>query len=158
MRAGDILLFKRNTGISKLIAWGTNSPYTHVAICVNADMNLAIEAQGRVRGQDVRKMANYDLFRVKQGYPYDLDDVVSFLVSKLNNKYDYLGVIFLGLLKLFPSKIMANKWQKKNDYFCSELVWEAFAYGGLMIVDKPEGGSVVSPADIARSEVIGKVN
>jgi len=156
MEAGDILLFKRNTGLSRLISWGTHSIYTHCAICVDAEMNLMIEAEGCVRARDVRKSKDYDVFRVKQGYPYDLDDVISFLVDKLGNRYDWAGVIFLGFLKLIHFKKSANKWQKKNDYFCSELVSEAFEYGGLDLVDKVED-SVTSPADIARSEVIGRV-
>ena len=50
---GDILLFKGESGISKLIAWGTNSTYSHVAVCVSPEMNLAIEAltRGGVRAR-----------------------------------------------------------------------------------------------------------
>ena len=158
MKAGDLLLFKASSGISKLIAWGTNSKYSHVAVCVNAEMNLVIEAQGRVRAQDIRKMKDYDVYRVKSGYVYDLNDVVSFLVSKLNNKYDYAGVVYLGVLKLLaklrlPLKDKANAWQRKKDYFCSELAAEAFRVGWLDIVPKV-GDEVTSPADIANSEVM----
>jgi len=153
MRNGDILLFYRSGLMSKIIQWGTKSKYSHVAICVNADMNLAIEAQGRVRAADIRKMTDYDVFRVKEVYNYDLDKVISFLVSKLNNKYDYAGVIFLGIMKLFRLKKLANKWQKDRDYFCSELVYEAFKAGGLQIVDKESAG-VVSPGDISSSPII----
>ncbi len=156
LKAGDILLFRGGGLVSKIIQWGTNSPYSHVALCVNIEMNLTIEAQSRVRANDIRRMKDYDVFRVKQGYVYDLDDVVSFLVSKLNNKYDYAGVIFLGFLKLIRFKRSANKWQKKNDYFCSELISEGFAVGGLDIVPKVKD-DVTSPADIARSEVIERV-
>ena len=47
MKAGDILLFKAEKDwLSKLIAWGTNSKYSHVAVCVSAEMNLTIEAIG----------------------------------------------------------------------------------------------------------------
>jgi hypothetical protein len=57
MQPGDILLFKaeKDWG-SRLIAWGTNSPYAHVAICVSPEMNLAIEAmtRGGVRARDIR--------------------------------------------------------------------------------------------------------
>lgn len=36
MKPGDILLFKAEKDfMSKLIAWGTNSRYSHVAICVS---------------------------------------------------------------------------------------------------------------------------
>ena len=85
----------------------------------------------------------------------------SFLVSKLNNKYDYAGVIYLGVLKLLsklrlPLKGAANAWQKRNDYFCSELAAEAFRDGGLDIVPKV-GDEVTSPQDIVVSEVIEEV-
>ena len=156
MRSGDILLFK-NTGLmSKIIQWGTNSPYSHVAVCVDAEMNLIIEAQGMVRAADIRKMTNYDIFRIKRGHRYNLNTTISFLVSKLNEKYDYAGVIFLGIIKLFRLKKLANKWQKDRDYFCSELVYAAFKAGGLEIVDKESAG-IVSPADIANSTIIEKV-
>ncbi len=44
MHDGDILLFKNPRGLSRLIAWGTGSPYSHVAVCVSKKMSLAIEA------------------------------------------------------------------------------------------------------------------
>jgi len=156
MKSGDILLFRNKTLMSKIIQWGTNSKYSHVAVCVDADMFLAIEAQGSVRAADIRAMANYDIFRIKKGYNYSLNKSISFLVSKLNEKYDYAGVIFLGIMKLFRLKKMANKWQKDRDLFCSELVYLAYEAGGLEIVDKESAG-VVSPADIANSTIIEKV-
>ena len=153
MQSGDILLFKGSGLMSKIIQLGTSSKYSHVAVCVDADMFLAIEAQGSVRAADIRAMANYDIFRIKKGYNYSLNKSISFLVSKLNEKYDYAGVIFLGIIKLFRLKKLANKWQKDRDYFCSELVYEAFKAGGLEIVNKESSG-VVSPADIANSETV----
>ena len=61
--------------------------------------------------------------------------------------YDYLGVLFLGLLKVMaklylPLKITANKWQKERDYFCSELCFEAFYRGGGLdiVPDIPKAG------------------
>ena len=156
MKSGDILLFRNKTLMSKIIQWGTNSKYSHVAVCANAEMNLLIEAQGSVRAADIRTMNNYDIFRIKAGHRYNLNKVVSFLVSKLNEKYDYAGVIFLGIMKLFRLKKMANKWQKDRDLFCSELVYLAYEAGGLEIVDKESAG-VVSPADIANSTIIEKV-
>ena len=163
MNSGDILLFKGERGISRLIAWATNSKYSHVAICVSAEMRLAIEAQtrGGVRAIDMRRIdGNYDVYRVKEGNNYDLIGAMSYLVSKLNSRYDYFGVFFLGLLKLLakiypPLKIKANKWQKDRDYFCSELCFEAFyTGGGLDIVPDIAEADVTSPGDISKSRVI----
>ena len=163
MKPGDILLFKAEDGISKIIAWGTGSKYSHVAICVSPEMNLAIEAmtRGGVRARDIRKITSeYDIYRVKEGQSYDLGRTISYLVNKLNLKYDYFGVIFLGILKLLakigiPLKKTANKWQKEKDYFCSELCYEAFHNGGgLDIVPNVPEADITSPADISRSNVI----
>lgn len=157
MKAGDILLFHRGGFLSKIIQYGTGSIYSHVAVCVNAEMHLVIEAQGCVRANDTRKLKDYDVFRVKAEYPYDLNEVISFLVSKLNNKYDYLGVLYLGILKVFHLKRKANKWQKDRDYFCSELGYEAFMAGGLDIVPQVDDAGITSPGDIAGSEIITKI-
>ena len=156
MQSGDILLFYRGGLMSKIIQWGTKSKYSHTALCVNAEMNLLIEAQGCVRAADIRTMTDYDIFRVKEGHAYDLEKVVSFLVSKLNSRYDYRGVIFLGIMKLFRLKKMANKWQRKKDWFCSELVVSAFREGGLDIISKKAENA--SPKDIAVSKIVFKVS
>jgi hypothetical protein len=167
MQPGDILLFKaeKDWG-SRLIAWGTNSPYAHVAVCVSPEMNLAIEAmtRGGVRARDIRQIKQpYDIYRVKPLNLYNLNETISYLVSKLNSNYDVLGVIFLGILKLlsklyFPVKPIANKWQKDRDYFCSELCYEAFAIGGgLDIVPDVPYADTTSPGDIAKSRLIEPV-
>lgn len=165
MKPGDILLFKGESGISKLIQWGTGSKYSHVAICVSPEMNLAIEAitRGGVRARDIRKIKmNYDIYRIKEDAPYDMNIVISYLVSKLNFRYDYLGVAFLGLIKILakigkPLKKVANKWQRERDYFCSELCYEAFYKGGLDIVPEIPEADITSPGDIAQSAILEQV-
>ena len=167
MKAGDVLLFKAERNFfSKIIAWGTNSKYSHVAVCVSPEMNLAIESitRGGVRARDIRKIPqDYDIYRIKDSHAYDLNGAISFLVSKLNSRYDYLGVIWLGILKLLallrlPLRNTANKWQKQRDYFCSELCYEAFDFGGGIdiVPDVPEA-DITSPGDIARSVVLALV-
>ena len=166
MQVGDILLFKAEKDLmSKMIAWGTNSPYSHVAVCVSSEMNLTIEAltRGGVKARDIRRInQEYDVYRVKGQHSYDVNKALSYLVGALNTRYDYLGVIFLGILKLLakigiPLKEAANKWQKDRDYFCSELCYEAFNCAGLDIVPEVPEADITSPGDIAKSSVIGKV-
>lgn len=159
MKAGDILLFTASSGIGKIISWGTNSKYSHIAICVSPKMNLLIEAQAGwgVHALDTRQVKRpYDVFRVKEEFSYDLEKVISFLVANLNRKYDWGGVIYLGLLKVLHLKRKANKFQKDKDYFCSELVYLAFKAGGLILLEEKAG--IASPGDIAKSEKIEKVN
>lgn len=163
MKAGDILLFEGEGFVSWLIKWGTGSKYSHVAVCISPKMNLAIEAIscGGVRARDIRHIKEkYDVYRIKESYAYNLNSVISYLTNMLNKRYDYFGVVFLGILKLLskiglPLKKAANKWQKDRDYFCSELCYEAFNQGGgLDIVPQIEEADITSPGDIAKSPVI----
>lgn len=159
IKAGDILLFKRGGLIPKLIQWGTNSKYSHVAVCINPAQNLIVEAQGRVRAADLRAMKDFDVYRIKPNYAYDLDETISFLVSKLNEGYDYFGVAYLGILKLLnriglPTKNAANAWQREHDYFCSEYAWSGYAAGGLDITPQIGQADIVSPGDIGKSKIV----
>jgi len=163
MKAGDILLFKGEDGISQLVQWGTGSKYSHVAVCVSPEMNLAIESisGGGVRARDIRLIKEgYDVYRVKSQFNYDHHMTISYLISKLNKKYDYFGVTFLGILKVlskigFPLKSTANKWQIDRDYFCSELCYEAFYLGGgIDIVPDVSEADITSPGDISESTVL----
>lgn len=167
MKSGDILLFKaENDLISRMIAWGTDSKYSHVAVCVSPELDLAIEAitRGGVRARSVSGISSsYDVYRVKKEYDYDLGMCLAYLVKQLNNGYDYKGVLWLGILKLaskFKKNISetANRWQKERDYFCSELCYEAFDFGGLDIVPDVPLSAVTSPGDIARSRLLHIVN
>ncbi|MGB3081694.1 MAG: hypothetical protein WBB86_01735, partial [Candidatus Omnitrophota bacterium] len=117
-----------------------------------------------VRARDIRKIGSeYDVFRVKGEYGFDLDKTISCLVDKLNSRYDLLGVIFLGIIKLLakiglPLKDTANKWQIDRDYFCSELVFEAFFHGGgFNIVPEVLEADITSPGDISKSSVVETV-
>ncbi len=167
MKAGDILLFKaeKKFSVSWLIAWGTNSVYSHVAVCVAPELDIAIEAmtKGGVRARAISEIpAVYDVYRIREGSRYDLGKVIAFLVKQLNNPYDLRGVLYLGYLKLRAKiqksfKAKANVWQKDEDYFCSELCYAAFAFGGLDIVPEVPGSDTTSPGDISRSSVVGKI-
>ncbi|MCK4463098.1 MAG: hypothetical protein KAU58_02170, partial [Candidatus Omnitrophica bacterium] len=114
-----------------------------------------------VRARNIEKIKEeYDVYRIKSEFSYNLNNVISYLVNKLNTRYDYFGVFFLGILKILskiglPLKNKANTWQKDRDYFCSELCYEAFHKGGgLDIVPDVEEADITSPGDIAKSNVL----
>jgi len=166
--AGDILLFKGNSLLSKLIKMSTKSEYSHVAIVLDPKNNVGIEAILKgVRAFDLRKLDinDVDIFRIKEELLLKVcfDKTTSFLVDKLGSKYDKLGVIWLGCLKLFSFCIGGvlkphNKFQKSKDYFCSELTYLAFAEGDIDIVPEVESSDITSPGDISRSSVIIKLD
>ncbi len=154
IKAGDILLhYGGKSWINRLVCFGTYSKFHHCSVCISDKSDIVIEAAaGFVRAQAVKNIkTSYSVYHAKKQYPYDLNKVIDFLILKLNARYDYCGVIWLGILKLLHLKQKANAFQKKKDYFCSELVYEAFKAGGLDIVPDVPSAGVTSPADIASS-------
>jgi len=171
---GDILLCKSEGLIPALIKWGTGSIYSHVAVVASAKLGLIIEAvpEGGVRAISIENYKTpYDLYRVKDPASYDLTEVVAYLIRMLARKFDFLSTIKLGwkfflrrlglvqlaVLKIANQKEAADSLQKDQDYFCSELCYEAFKAGGLDIAPQIGNAETVSPGDIARSPLIEKV-
>lgn len=164
----DILLYKGTQWMSRLVRWGTKSPYSHVAVVGEPRIFLAIESntghQAGVRAIDLRKLPDgeIDVFRIPPQFTYDPNKVISFLVAHLGARFDYLGVAWLGFLKaagiLSGLKYQPyNRFQKEKDYFCSELCYEAFMAGGIDIVPGVGEADITSPADIAASERLVRV-
>lgn len=169
LKAYDILLYKGTGFTSRLIQWGSESAYSHVAVVVDPEISLAIESnvghQDGVRALDLRKLkeGEVDAFRIKTEFPFDGKRVTSFLVGCLGARYDYLGVTGLAFLKVAGFLTLKgfrgyDRFQIAKDYFCSELVYEAFSEGGLDIVPQIEFDKTTSPGDIARSPLLEKVS
>lgn len=157
------MLYRGAGFTSRLIEWNTGSPYSHVAVVVEPKIYLGIESntghQSGVRAFDLRKLDQHvvDVFRVESAFTFASDQVISFLVEHLGTKYDYGGVLWLGILKLLHLKAKSNHFQKENDYFCSELCYQAFREGGLDIVPEVNEADITSPADIANSSILERV-
>jgi len=167
IRRGDILLFKKGDDLfSNIISWMTNSLYCHVAICISGEMNLGIEASlSGVRSIDIKRIkTGYDVYRIREDIAYDVNETIAYLLNKLHKKYDIMGLLFLGIIKLlvkigFPLKNYSNKWQREKDYFCSELCYQAFLEGGgIDIVPHVDGASITSPQDIVESNMLKLIN
>jgi len=172
---GDILLCKGDDLIARLIRWGTRSQYSHVAIVASANLGLIIEAipTGGVRAISVENYnGKYDIYRVKPEYTFKSAEVTAYLVKMLARGYDFKSVAILvwkmllrrlRLIKLLGLKILRNKdaadsLQENQDYFCSELCYKAFFFGGgLDIVPDTSDGETTSPGDIAKSRIIQKI-
>jgi len=176
IKDGDILLCKSSDIVSRLIMWGTDSVYSHVAVVASEKLGLIIEAvpAGGVRAISIGNYKTaFDLYRVKVGYAFDSPEVTAYLVSMLARGYDFKSVVRLGwkmflrkmrLLKLLGLKAAGNKkasdeLQEDNDYFCSELCYRAFYEGGgLDIVPQVGSAETTSPGDIARSGVLERID
>jgi uncharacterized protein YycO len=168
LQGHDILLYRGTGFTSRLIQWGTGSPYNHVAVVLDPKNYLVIESntghQSGVAAVDARKLdlSRIDVFRIKDA-SYDTDKVNSFLVACLGQKYDYAGVLWLAILKTLSLLTgftwqNYNRFQKDKDYFCSELCYEAFHQAGIDIVPEVSEADITSPGDIAKSSRLEKLN
>ena len=175
MQDGDILLCKGSSPTARLIKWGTNSEYSHVAVTASAKLGLIIEAipKGGVRAISIENYKEvYDLYRIKDRSSFDLSEVIAYLIRMLAREYDFkstlklgwklslrkMGLVQLLLLKATGQKQAADALQEDQDYFCSELCYRAFKAGGLDIVPQIGDAETTSPGDIARSDLIQKVS
>ena len=172
---GDILLCKGTDLIARLIKWGTRSQYSHVAVIASAKLGLVIEAipKGGVRAVYYKNLKTpHEIYRVKPEYSFQHAGVVSYLITTLARAYDFRSVIRLGwklglrrlrLVKLLGLKILrrtdsSNALQEDEDYFCSELCYKAYHFGGgLDIVPQVDSAETTSPGDIAKSKVVEEI-
>ena len=167
----DIVLYKGKDFTSWLIEVGTSSPYSHVAVVADPQISLGIESnighQSGVRAFDLRKIQRneIDVYRIKPEFQPKVDrhKVVSFLVGHLEAKYDWRGVIGLAFLKILSlitcglTKEWHNDFQRRKDYFCSELCYASFDSGGLDIVPQVDSAAITSPGDISKSLILEKI-
>lgn len=130
-------LFSKNKKIgSKLISWGTgfiepevkNVP-SHVAILVNNRWVFESTLETGVRRISYKKWLeiNEEVDKIGCTQERTLSEVIEYFRSISNKKYDYQGIVYFGwrvLLKIiFKLKMpIKNRFNRKNSYFCSEVV------------------------------------
>lgn len=134
-----IALFKNKSIISSLIKWQTRSEYSHAAIIVDDKLIESIEFEGvRVKNElNVKKNCFVDIYEI------DVTEeqkrvIIDFLANQIGKKYDYTMVIRF-ITRQQESRKSSNKW------FCSELVFAAFAKAGIVLLNNVEPWEV-SPA------------
>lgn len=158
----DVILFKPRKWnlFGRLIAWITNSPFSHVGIILDGDLEQMVEATVRVRsvfmGKDKR---DFTVFRYqKELLPGQVLAGRKYLVSMLRSRYDFgnLVDIFINLFRRAFNRPYRVYFQKDGRPVCSELVARAFGAMG----ETPFYGKAlwaVTPADIPGCGLFKKV-
>jgi hypothetical protein len=137
MKVSVHYLFSRRDLIgSKLISYGTRHLYpefkntpSHVAILVNDRWvhESTLDTGVRVMSYEKWLELNEEVAKVACPIEWEYEDIKNLFRSIQDKKYDWLGVIYLGLWmipsKLFNVKIPEhNAWENPNKYFCSEVM------------------------------------
>lgn len=131
-------LFSRNKKIgSKLISWGTkhlqpeiSDTPSHIAILINNRWvhESTLDSGVRVISYTKWLEINEEIDKIQCPIgPRDYSEIKTIFKEIKGNKYDYLGVTYLGI-SLGANKFLGtsipetNKWESKDKYFCCEAV------------------------------------
>lgn len=156
---GDLLLCTwKNSSVNPVFAWFmrlfTDSPYVHVAICVD-DFDTIVEAVSPRVQQTKNYWENYDVFRVECS-EYQKDMAIKFAQKQIGDWYDWEAVLYLAWLYLTFQRKKINEWNYTNKWFCSELICSSFREAGVILCPKFIDADV-SPADISKSNLVKKI-
>jgi uncharacterized protein YycO len=140
-----IALFKGSGIIATLIRWQSRSSYAHAAVIDENGVVYEALTTG-VRSAQLwttdHTRSDYDLFEVETT-PEQNDMMRSFLWRQLGKRYDFTMVLRF-LTREQETRNSTGKW------FCSELVFAAFAYAGIKLFERTEPWEV-SPGMLART-------
>lgn len=152
-RTGDVLCFRGRGASSAAIRWLTNSAYSHAGIVyLFEDRVYCLEATGVgvhliLMSELIKRYhGGIDYFRLEESAEEARRKVISFGFQQLGKVYDHKGI--MRFLRFLLSGHKARS-RERSQWYCSELVDEAFRVAGIPLVTRGRG--YVSPADVARS-------
>jgi hypothetical protein len=167
IRDGDLLLCSATDPFSRLIAWSTRSPWTHVGFAWRWPDGGRILALECVQKMGVHAVA-IDRFisQTSDGtHPYPgkivlarharlaehagLGSVIKCGIDHMGDRFSPAEISRIGL------RIVAGRWDRKtprplrakNEMICSEYVDKCFKAGGIHI--RWDGLGFIAPSDIA---------
>ena len=129
----DIIACYPKSIIGKLISYITNYEISHVAIMINNNLIAESDWFGvRVRKiEDMKR--DYKILRYDGLTDFQKDKIIYFILNRVNMKYDYKLLLGLGLKKVL--KIDIKKWNNKDKYICTELIYIAYKSVGINLSD-----------------------
>lgn len=152
---GDMIFYKSNTLMGKIIGRLTKSEYSHVAMYVGD--NKIVEADRFIKSR-ITDFVVEDKKLVKiMRYKHQLTneqrtEILVNLDNVVGLTYDYLTIFYL-FLKLAFSVDTTNTVNDLNKFICSELVDYVYYTVGVDLVPDVETHSV-TPADLVKSPML----
>ena len=161
LQPGDVMLVEggKYNPLARIIQYATKSRYSHAAMYIGKDeygLDFVLEASwGGVQVSSIDKYVhrNWVALRHKDMTPEKADEMLDWLLFKIDKGYDYFGLVGIGVALLGKKK---NPWDDKSRYWCSELVADAYKVGGLELLVEDDTWKV-SPGDLHRQEVFREI-
>lgn len=154
MEKFDLVFYKGNSFVSKIVRKITKSEYSHVALVL--DEYHLLEADWR-KPLSIRhisyKTQEYDVFRVEELTEKQKEYIKEFMMDTLNTPYDFTLILAHLLNYFFKVKLFHSPYR----YDCSEWIDLAFLYAGVDLLPMTKS-STVTPAELSKSPKITMVN
>jgi hypothetical protein len=140
IRAGDVLLFQGEGFLSRVIRRVTHGVYSHSALVMPVWHSRLLVMQAEARGVEIAPASKaVDCYQGKVDWwaladeahqQLESEKFLDALLEPVGKPYDFLGVIWLGLLKALHLKARVPT-RKPSSYFCSDYVAEVLRKGGV---------------------------
>ena len=172
---GDILLCSADDPFSRLIAWSTKSPWTHVAFAwrwPGVERILALEC---VQQLGVRAVPIERFISETSGgtHPYpgkivlarnqavaeakDIEPILAFALTSLGDRFSPGEIAKIATRSAFGrlAREMPKPLRARNEFICSEFIDRCYRKAGVKI--PWDGLGFIAPADIARDARLNAV-
>jgi len=167
VKPGDIITFRGETVLGKIIRWATMSNYNHSALYIGNQEIIEALSNGIVISDINERLDNSKeevyIDRVKNFDTSKTDALIEYAKTFLNTKYDWIGL--LGILtKYSVRRLGLDKWitfwgrnriEDQRKLWCSEYVGLVFKKFGIVFV--PEDTSYLTPNEIHDSSEIANI-
>lgn len=154
MQVGDIIFAYPSSLAGELIAKRTNSRFSHVAVYVGN--GRVVESDMFIKTHKVRlmdtpygKSGRYEVMTCRNITPRQRKLIMVYVLSKLGTKYDYKQIA--AILIRLTTGIRLESLNHPHRFICTELIYEAYKYAGIELLEGYPGGSV-SPEEMRWSE------
>jgi uncharacterized protein YycO len=149
-----------NSKVSKAIRAFTNSPVSHSIIYIGTG-DYVVEAIG---DGVVRRSLNSSISDASLAVAYrhpevnesNAKDIRRFLAWQLGKPYNYAGIARQADKHCIIIGIVDRTAHRHNSFFCSELVWAAYASVGIKLSDTAP--SWTTPNDIPTLKSVGALD
>jgi uncharacterized protein YycO len=139
--AGDIVLFKGTSFISRIIRFISKGEYTHVALAINSEEIIEADRFIKTRVRKLSEGESVILMRSsiteEQG-----QGIANYALTLVDNEYDYLSV-FIWFIRLLFSSHIYGIFNNANRLYCSEVVDRSYQHEGIDLIIDRETGDVL---------------
>lgn len=163
LRTGDVLLFRGDRSLSRLIEAVEGGTYSHAAFVIRWKHRVMVAQAEWPRLEAIpasRAITEYkgqvDWYRIRKERREQLDRerLIDVAMDLLGTTFALTDLIKVGFYNCLGQPVpIEPEEEKTKDFFCSEYVAHCFRQAGLPLVHH-DNHIAVSPDDVARSEVL----